>query len=155
MSDSLAAMIRSYLDDTEIALNPADPAAEARTNTWHYGISGDIDVATVVEAFDLVQSELRRRFLEQVGSATFYAWYDDQAGQLRCSLTSARPDRLPFRAPYRLTTDVSDIVREAATDPHPGTIAWGELTPIDTASNLGVVAEMSHPPFRVWAVAIN
>lgn len=155
MSDSLAAMIRSYLHDTEIALNPADPASEARTNTWRYGISGNIDVATVVEALYFVQNELRRRFLEQVGSATFYAWYDDQAGQLRCSLRSAPPDRLPFRAPYCLTADASDIVHEAATDPHPGTIAWDELTPIGTASNLGMVVEMAHPPVRVWAVAIN
>jgi hypothetical protein len=50
----------------------------------------DIDVATVVEALDFLQNELQRRLLEQVGSATFYAWYDNQAHQLSSSLTSAR-----------------------------------------------------------------
>lgn len=95
----LATLVRSYLDDDEVMLLPDDPDREHRLNTWGYSIpDGRLDVAAVVAALQFVHRELRQR---ATGSATFYAWYDEQAGQLRCSLTSAPADRLPFRAPYR------------------------------------------------------
>jgi hypothetical protein len=64
-------------------------------------------------------------------SGTFYARYDEQAGQLRCSLTSASPDRLPFRAPYRSTFDAAEVVALAAADPSPGLLRWTELETVE------------------------
>ncbi|GIG03004.1 hypothetical protein Cci01nite_80970 [Catellatospora citrea] len=52
-------------------------------------------------ALRFVEQELRRRLADQPNTGTFYAWYDEQAGQLRCSLTSAAPSRLPFGGALR------------------------------------------------------
>jgi hypothetical protein len=117
----LAALVRSYLDDDEVALLPDEPDRESRLNTWCYSIpDGPVDVAGVVDALHIVHVELKKRWSERPASGTFYAWYDEQAGQLRCSLTSAAPDRLPFRGRYRSTFDAAEVVALAAADPSPG-----------------------------------
>jgi hypothetical protein len=36
--DSLAGLVRSYLDDNEVTLLPDDPNREPRLNTWSYRI---------------------------------------------------------------------------------------------------------------------
>jgi hypothetical protein len=58
-------MVRSYLDDDEVALIPHDRDAEARANTWCYAVpAGPVDVAEIVTALDFVRDELRRRLAE-------------------------------------------------------------------------------------------
>ncbi|MEV0454060.1 hypothetical protein [Catellatospora methionotrophica] len=150
---SLAEMVRSYLDDPEVALRPADPTREARLNTWGYGLDGrPVDVEATVAALDAVRRGLADRLADQPHPGTFYAWYDDQTGQLRCSLSSAAPDGLPFGEPYRVTGDAAEIVAAAAADPQPGWVAFDELTEVTGPTGDG---EVPHPPFPVWAVAVR
>ena len=107
-AESLADLIRSYLEDADVALRPDDPVAEVRLNTWHFSVATvHVDIAAVLSALIDVTTEIRRRLSGRPGPATFYAWYDEQAGQLRCSLASVPPDRLPFRAPYRAGAGVA------------------------------------------------
>jgi hypothetical protein len=69
-------------------------------------------------------------------AGTVYAWYDEQAGQLRCALTSAPPDRLPFRARYYVTTNAAEVVRLAAADPRPGLVVSDQLAAVEDSSEI-------------------
>ncbi|TVU64864.1 hypothetical protein FQP90_07380 [Paenarthrobacter nitroguajacolicus] len=105
MIETLAAQIASYLDDPDIMLLPDHPEKEVRANTWAYSVaplprSSAVDLAA---ALDEVVNGLRNRFKAAPHSGTFYAWYDEPAGQLRCSLTSQ--SRLPFGGRIRTTND--------------------------------------------------
>ncbi|SCE74362.1 hypothetical protein GA0074696_0577 [Micromonospora purpureochromogenes] len=150
MSDGdLAALVRSYLDDDEVMLLADDPDRECRVNTWCYGVpDAAIDVPAVVAALHLVHRELGRR---RASPGTFYAWYDEPAGQLRCSLTSAPADRLPFAAPYRSTTDAAEVVALVAADPNPGFVPCSELATVEPAV-ASVIAEP--PPMPVWVAPL-
>ncbi|SIN28401.1 hypothetical protein [Micromonospora cremea] len=150
---NLATLVRSYLDDDEVRLLPDDPDGEHRLNTWGYSIlDGGADVVAVVAALEFVSCELRQR---TAGSGTFYAWYDEQAGQLRCSLTSAPADRLPFRAPYRASTDAAEVVALVAADSTPGLVTWNELGTVErTAASLATEEELP-PPFPVWVAPLR
>lgn len=157
---SLAALVRSYLDDREVDLVRGDPLREARTNTWTQDLSCVlVDEAAVVTAFRDVAAGLRRRFEGQPGPATFYVWCDEQAGQLRFSLASAPPDRLPFGQPYSPGGDAAvaeHVLRTAAQFPHPGVIPWGELTPTGIYEGVDE-AEPDAPltPISVWVHVIR
>jgi len=154
--DSVADLVRSYLDDREVTLWPDDPSAEARANTWAFAVRGAIDQPSVVAALADVAAALRRRLSGQPGPATFYAWYDDQGGRLRCSLASAKPDRLPFGAAYESSADnamAELVVRLAAADPHPGTIPLEELTPVTFDEPHD--AEASPARLQVWAAVVR
>src|SRR5512147_2274850 len=101
-AESLADLVRTYLEDADVALRPHDPTTEARRNTCSYSLTrAQVDVAAVVNALFDVAAGIRSRLAGQPGPGTFYAWYDEQAGQLRCSLASAPPDQLPFGSLYR------------------------------------------------------
>jgi hypothetical protein len=158
-SESLADLVRAYLEDGEVALRPDDSVAEARANTCCFAVAGvQLDVAAVLAALIDVAAEIRRRLTGQSGPATFYAWYDDQAGQLRCSLASAPPDQLPFRGPYRAGAGAEvaeEVLRLAVQDPHQGVVPFDEATPVtfNEVSNPEVVATPA--PFPVWAVVVR
>ncbi|MER6594600.1 hypothetical protein ABT214_22665 [Micromonospora purpureochromogenes] len=111
-------------------------------------------MTAVVAALHLVHFELKKRWSGQDGSGTFYAWYDEQAGQLRCSLTSASPDRLPFGAPYRSTFDAAEVVALAAADPSPGLVPWEELETVESAAASSVDQELPSP-FPVWVAPLG
>ncbi|WP_446217594.1 hypothetical protein [Micromonospora sp. IBHARD004] len=153
MSDSdLATLVRSYLDDDEVMLLPDDPDRECRVNTWCYGVpEGATDVPAVVAALQLVHRELGQRW---ASPGTFYAWYDEQAGQLLCSLTSAPSDRLPFAAPYRSTTDAAEVVALVAADPNPGLVPWAELATVESAAASLTAEDEFPPPFPVWVAPL-
>jgi hypothetical protein len=157
-AESLADLVRSYLDDAGVALRPNDPVAEARLNTWCFSVAtAQVDVAEVLTALIDVTTELRRRLSGRPGPATFYAWYDEQTGQLRCSLASAPSDRLPFGAPYRAGAgaDVAEeVLRRAGRDPHPGVVPWDEVTPATLDEDADARAEVATAPFPVWAVPV-
>jgi hypothetical protein len=152
-------MVRSYLDDDEVTLIPHDPKAEVRMNTWCYGIPAQpIDVTEVVAALNFVVDELRHRLASRAGPGTFYAWYDEQAGQFRCALTSSTPDRLPFGGSHYITTDAAEVVRLAATDPHPGLVLWEELAPVAVEDLPEITTsrdEQPSAPFPVWAAVVR
>jgi hypothetical protein len=146
-------MVRAYLDDPEVALRPDAPELEVRLNTWGYGPDGGpVDVEATVQALEFVRRGLGRRLSDQPRRGTFYAWYDGQAGQLRCSLTSASPDRLPFGGTYRVTSDAAEIVALAAADPSPGLVTFDDVIRSDSSTDDGAVQQA---PFPIWAVVVR
>jgi hypothetical protein len=154
-AEPLAAMVLSYLDDDEVGLLPDDPVTEARRNTWWYSVrTGSVDVPAVVAALDVVAAALRRRPATH-RSGTFYTWYDQQAGQLRCSLSSFPPESLPFQAPYVVTGDAAEVVRLAAMDREPGVVSWSELVDVtDEAAHADMPKAQPPSPFPVWCAAV-
>ncbi|MEA5358094.1 hypothetical protein VA596_00985 [Amycolatopsis sp., V23-08] len=124
----------------EFLVEPSDPLAEARHNTWSLS-AGPVAVTTgeVVAAFDAVAVVLAGRLT----GVTLYAWHDEQVGALRVSISSLGPDALPFGAMYRTTGDLAPIVEVFLSDPHPGFIPWEELED-------GKAEEPEPPPFPVW-----
>src|SRR6476469_7089506 len=80
-----------------------------------YSLPADgFDVGAVAASLEHIVRQLSKR---QYRNGTFYCWYDEQTGQLRCSLTSRAKDQLPFAGRYRPTADVTDVLQRAATDP--------------------------------------
>lgn len=147
---SLAEMVRSYLQDDDVDLLPDDPVAEVRRNTWGFHAdTARVDVLEVVTALNFVAGSLRKRFADQ-GSGTFYAWYDEQAGQMRCSLSSRPPESLPFTAPYVATGDPVEVVRLVVVDRTPGLVPWSELMPEEAED----MPEEPPVPFLVWCAVL-
>jgi hypothetical protein len=105
----------------------------------------------VAAAFEETAARLRERLAQQ-GPATFYAWYDAQAGQLRSSLHSGTAQPLPFRCVYEVRHTALEIVRVAAADASPGVIPWAQLREIGPDEPLEP-SEPS-PPLLVWAVSV-
>ncbi|MFF1817009.1 hypothetical protein ACFVWG_06920 [Kribbella sp. NPDC058245] len=114
----------------EYRLDPADSLQETRDNTWLLESPeeerAELAVAEVVAAYETCVAALRVRFAEagQATPAVFYVWHDEQAGQLRSSITSLPPDRLLFGATVRhvpLEQVVDDFLNAASF------IAWSEL----------------------------
>jgi hypothetical protein len=92
-----------------------------------------------------VAGVLRRRVAGLDGPATFYAWYDGQAGQLRCSLASAGPDDLPFGGRYFPTTDAMSAIGQLLADTSPDVIPWTDLN-----QAAGEVPKPPPDPFPAW-----
>ena len=120
-----------------VVLSPHDRAAEDANTSWfgappheRMGLSAD----EVVAAFEETADSLRDQVAEDDhrGPATFYVWHDGLAGQLRCSVSSATQDELPFSCDYRVTPDLHAIVVEFLQDRAPGAIVWGSLEPVRT-----------------------
>jgi hypothetical protein len=83
MSESSAALVRSYLDEP-LRLDPSDTRAETSMNTVWFGVpSQPVDSVAVAAALTDIGRQLRTRFGAAPGPVTFHAWYDQQAGQLR------------------------------------------------------------------------
>lgn len=153
--DDLAALVRTYLDDDEVGLLPDEPDREARLNTWSYEVpEGPVDLASVVEALHVVHLELDRRWSRRSGSGTFYAWYDEQSGHLRCSLSSAPADRLPFGGRYRSTPDAAEVVALAAADSSPGFVPWATPRDVDPRTD-DAVDQDPRQPFPVWVAPVG
>ena len=118
-----------------VVLAPHDRAAEDVNTSWlgappHERLG--LSVAEVVAAFEETAESLRQRIVEDDhrGPATFYVWHDGLAGQLRCSVSSATQEELPFSCEYRVTPDLHSIVAEFLQDRAPGAIVWGSLEPV-------------------------
>jgi hypothetical protein len=118
-----------------VVLSPQDRAAEDANTSWfgappheRMGMSPDEVVAAFEEAADALRDKVAAA--GHAGPATFYVWHDGQAGQLRCSVTSAADDDLPFGDAYEVTSDLHAIVQEFLMDRAPGAINWGSLDPI-------------------------
>ncbi|MFC5821942.1 hypothetical protein [Nonomuraea harbinensis] len=75
--------------DEELILNRGNVNAAARSNLVAFAVDAEgFDVRPVERALVAVGERLGARFVDAVGPVTFYAWYDEQAGQLRCSVAS-------------------------------------------------------------------
>lgn len=101
----------------------------------------------VVAALHEVAGGLRLRLQNSAVRGRFYVWYDEQAGQLRCSLTSL--EELPFGATLRPTSDPGPIVHAALMDPSPGVI---ELRGATEAPSMSV--EEYGTTLDVWVVHV-
>lgn len=154
-AEPLEALVLSYLDDDEVGLLPDDPVTEARRNTWWYSVGmGSVNVPAVVAALNVVAETLRQRLATHC-SGTFYAWYDQQAGQLRCSLSSFPPESLPFRAHYAVTGDAVEVVHLAAADPEPGVVSWSALVDVtDEATDTDTPRAQPPSAFPVWCTVL-
>ncbi|MER6251536.1 hypothetical protein ABT224_09195 [Streptomyces sp. NPDC001584] len=88
------------------------------------------------------------------GVATFYAWHDAQAGQLRCSTGSVPPDALPFGGLYAASDDLDAIVAEFLTDESPGSVLWSDLEDPQDPQDVENRAEQAETepeiPLSVW-----
>jgi hypothetical protein len=126
MTGTLADDIRSYLEDDGAALMPDAPDDEVRANTWSYSVVGtDLrEAEAVADALRHVAEGLRLRLADSTVRGRFYAWYDRQAGQLRCSLTSL--GSLPFGASLRQLSDPEPVAHAALSDSSPGVIQVSE-----------------------------
>jgi hypothetical protein len=118
-----------------LVLSPQDRAAENANTTWfgappheRMGMTADEVVAAFEEAADALRDKVSAA--GHPGPATFYVWHDGEAGQLRCSITSAPHDDLPFDDAYQVTADLHAIVQEFLLDRAPGAINWGSMDPI-------------------------
>ena len=141
--------------DGSMVLTPADPGAE-RDNTWWISASPQerlgVSVDEVVSAFE----EAARRVAERVrelpytGIATFYVWHHQEAGQLRCSTSSAAPGELPFEDEYFPTHDLGTIVTEFLSDGEPGFVRFPGLKAFD----FDPAAEVA-PPIAVWTFDVS
>ena len=147
--------IRAIADEA-LVLSPQDRAAEDANTTWfgappheRMGMSPDEVVAAFEEIAEVLRDQVAA--LNHAGPATFYVWHDQQAGQLRCSTGSCRPDELPFSGMYRPTTELLPIVVEFIEDRAPGAIVWGELEPVPFPD--GPEPEM--PEFPVWVCTLR
>jgi hypothetical protein len=142
--------------DEPVSLAPEDQEAEFANTHWLGATPEErstLSVDQVVSAFEETARALRRRIGETDirGMATFYVWHDEQAGQLRCSISSRTPANLPFGGNYRPAGDLGAIVTDFLSDGTPGLVLWDELEPAD-----GVDAdEDSYPPFPVWTFDLS
>ncbi|MEJ1113206.1 hypothetical protein WBN73_02790 [Paenarthrobacter sp. CCNWLY172] len=152
MIETLTAQIMSYLDDPDIVLLPAHPEKEIRANTWAYSAASSprSSAADLAGALDEVVNGLRDRFKAAPHRGTFYAWYDEQAGKLRCSLTSQ--SQLPFGGRIRTTTDSALVIDRILADQSPGFISFDRLREVPFSS--AFTEETSHGEFLVWAVLV-
>lgn len=152
MIETLAAQVVSYLDDPDIVLLPDHPEKEVRANTWAYSIDPSLpsSAADLAAALDEVVDGLRDRFRTAPNRGTFYAWYDEHAGQLRCSLTSQ--GQLPFGGRIRTTNDSALVIDRMLSDQSPGFISFDRLREVPFSSASAEEAE--NDGLLVWAVPL-
>ncbi|WP_344857226.1 hypothetical protein [Planomonospora alba] len=117
--------------------------------------SEDFDAAPVGQALGAVGDRLRERFADVPGPVTFYARYDEQAGQLRCSVASAEPDGLPFGGRSRpVSTPAPALALMAADDTDPGVVPWTDLEGA-SAEETADPDEGAGRPFPVFTVRLT
>ncbi|MGW2373174.1 hypothetical protein [Kitasatospora sp. NPDC001683] len=149
------------LADEPLALEPADRPMEWRTNTWWLAAEAEdrraLTVDEVVAAFERTAARLREqvRDLAYPGTATFYVWHDEQAGQLRCSTASVGPDELPFGGAYRPVEDLRPIVAGFLADAEPGVVRLSDVSLEEPAWEEPAWEEPVLPPFPVWVRAVG
>ncbi|MFB6560291.1 hypothetical protein ACFCYH_15630 [Streptomyces sp. NPDC056400] len=143
-----------------LVLEPADRRVERETNTWSLGATDEdrssLSVAEVVAAFERTAAAIRERIrdLGFSGTATFYVWHDEHAGQLRCSIGSVPPDALPFSGTYVASDDLSPIVEGFLADSEPGCIVWSDLDDVPSPQEK-TETETEIMLFGVWVSSVG
>ncbi|MEU6723478.1 hypothetical protein ABZ917_07185 [Nonomuraea wenchangensis] len=117
--------------DEELILDRGNVNAEARGNLMAFGFASEgFDAGPVEQALVAVGQRLGARFADVGGPVTFYAWYDEQAGQLRCSVASVEPGHLPFGSRFRPVDSPVPVLALMAADALPGVVPWTDLREI-------------------------
>jgi hypothetical protein len=90
--------------------------------------------------------------LQSVRPVSFYAWYDEMAGQLRFSTACCTKNTLPFGATLALLDDPNEIAEAIAQSSYRDGIPWNELReePFDADDDHPSVLDAGD--LRVWAV---
>jgi hypothetical protein len=155
----MAPPFREWLEELE--QEPPQLLAErgsgGRENLWTISWpSGDADEdARDWVAFLRSACEIRRR--QVAGSslaAVFYAWHDEQAGNLCFSIARGDPADVPFRARIALVGSPDPVVASFLSSPHRDGIPFSELS-FDAASNGAEGAETRERwTVEVWAVGL-
>ncbi|MGV9779257.1 hypothetical protein [Streptosporangium sp. NPDC003464] len=154
MSDDLAQLVRSFASE-ELILNREDVNAEARGNLMMFGFDPDAFNASFVEqALVAAGEQLSDRFADASGPVTFYAWYDEQAGQSRCSMASVEPDDLPFRGRFRSVDSPAPVLDLMAADAQPGVVSRADLRD-DLVEEAAALEKQVEPGFPVFAVKLT
>jgi hypothetical protein len=151
VSDGLAQRVLSFADE-ELILNRGNVNAEARGNLAAFDVDPEgFDVQPVERALVVVGERLGARFTDVARPVTFYAWYDEQAGQLRCSVASVEPDDLPFGGWFRPVDSPMPVLALMAADAQPGVVPWADLSEVsaEEAASLDEQVEYSFPVFAV------
>lgn len=150
MSDRLAELVLSFVEE-ELVIDPANVNGETRSNTMGFGFDPTVFSPHPVEHALLVVGEhLRTRLSGSSGPISFYAWYDGQAGQLRCSVASVAPDGLPFGGRYFVVDSPGPVLELMAADVQPGRVDWAELTDLpEDGSQPAEQVDYSFPVFVV------
>lgn len=154
MSGSLARLVLSFVDE-ELVLGRGNVNAEARGNlmAFDFALEG-FDAAPVEQALVAVGERLRARFADVAGPVTFYAWYDEQAGQLRCSAASVEPSDLPFGGVFRPVDNPAPVLTLMAADTVPGVVPWTDLREVAAEEDASPEEEVVHA-FPVFAVKLT
>lgn len=133
-----------------ISLAPDDQTVEFGNTHWLDATIEErstLSVDQVVSAFLETASALRHRVqATDANTATFYVWHDEQAGQLRCSVSSQPTSRLPFRGNYYPTNDLGGVVAGFLDNGSPGFLPWDELRP----AGEDPPSADTRPAFPVW-----
>ena len=111
-SETLQTWLRDVAAD-EICVDPTRPNAEAQANLWTFGPAAGASLSDwrefVGEVVLAREHRLRVRGMSE-REMRLYCWHDQQAGQLRLSLISASPGRLPFGSPVA-AAELDDVLR--------------------------------------------
>ena len=118
---TLTKWIREVAD--EPLLLKGDLLAQAEENTWSLGQAKDETpvAAEVVAAFEETARRLGERVATMERTATFYVWFDAQAGHLKCSTSSAKKDALPFDEKIDPDATLAAVVADYLAGASPGT----------------------------------
>jgi hypothetical protein len=154
VSDRLADLVLSFVEE-ELVIDRANVSGEARSNTMGFGGFNPavFDPKPVERALLAVGEHLRTRFTDISGPVSFYAWYDEQAGQLRCSVASVASDGLPFGGRYFTVDSPRPVLELMAADVQPGQIDWEELT--DLPEEGGGPGEQIDDSFPVFVMRVT
>jgi hypothetical protein len=117
--------------------------------------SGEQITTGEVVAFLRSAVEVRRELAasQALRPVTFYAWYDEMAGQLRFSTACCTRTDLPFGATILLVDAPNEIVGKFMRSPFRDGIPWNAF--LETPPE-GADAERTHDPpsLSVWAVEL-
>jgi hypothetical protein len=154
VSESLARLVLSFVDE-ELVLDRGNVNVEARGNLMAFGFAPEgFDAGPVEQALVAVGERLGARFADVAGPVTFYAWYDEQAGQLRCSAASVEPGDLPFRGRFRPVDSPVPVLALMAADALPGVVPWTDLREVSAEEDAGPDEQVEHV-FPVFAVKLT
>jgi hypothetical protein len=147
------------LMDEPVVLDPGGRETEERKNTWSIAneLADPPDGPGLEETlFRLSVAWLARarRDFPRVRAATFYAWYDAQAGHLRLSLTSLPASQLPFGAVVVLVDSPRRIVQQILADSTPGLITWDDLAPVPESAWFDRETDVPRA-LEVWASTLS
>jgi len=122
---------------TRLILYPNDTGVEIDVNTWWLS-AGPEDT---IEDLDRIESKVRElatawttHFVKvrcRSNHALFYCWYDEQAGQLRVSLSSISNPQQHFGATVAHVDSPRPIIQQMLNNAHSGFIPMDELVPCD------------------------